>query len=277
MSTLFINDEQCRLIKGYERYHISESGRIYRSTPLSKMERDLKHEGTLYFKEMTLAFRELNGKIRQGFCSLTHIDGTFHNTAVAPLVVEAFSKLPSRYNGRNSTIEFIDGDKRNLHISNLKVSDTKGKNSKLTKTQVRTIKKRISEGASLKELSRDYGVSDMQINRIKTGENWGNGKRKIEAPKAPFPIEDGKIRRFVALFQREEMDPNIRKQFYIKRNPDVPTDNLIVGIFKGYKLSHTHVNITRARVLVDMLNDYFFTAKKMDEPVFNEFYKSFDT
>ncbi len=47
-------------------------------------------------------------------------------------------------------------------------------NQKLTESQVRRIKKRILAGrTNLKEIAKQFGVTDMQIHRIKTGENWG--------------------------------------------------------------------------------------------------------
>lgn len=276
--TIVINNEECHVIEGYERYHISESGRVYRTSALNNKEQTFLEEGNAYIKELSAYQKKRQGKMEQPSCALTSNDGIFKNQPIAPIVLKAFGNLPKHFTGIKYHIDFIDGNFSNLHISNLKISDKKGNNSKLSRTDTRAIKKLIAEGITLKEISKQYGVSDMQINRIKTGENWGNGKRKILAPEAPFPIENPKIRRFIALFNREEIDSKIRKPFYIKRNPDVATDNMIVGILKGYKLSHSHVNITRARVLVDMLNDYFFTQKKeeKEEPQFNEFYKSFE-
>ena len=52
----------------------------------------------------------------------------------------------------------------------------KVKNSKLTELEVLTIKKRLKKGYSLKKLAKQFGVSDMQISRIKTGENWSHVK-----------------------------------------------------------------------------------------------------
>jgi len=50
----------------------------------------------------------------------------------------------------------------------------KVKSSKLTELDVLTIKKRLKRGYSLRKLSKQFGVSDMQIHRIKTGENWSH-------------------------------------------------------------------------------------------------------
>ena len=42
----------------------------------------------------------------------------------------------------------------------------------------------------------------------------------------------------------------------VTRSP--PTENIIQGIVKGFKLSRTHTNITRAKKSVERLNDFFF-------------------
>jgi HNH endonuclease len=46
-------------------------------------------------------------------------------------------------------------------------------NSKLNATKVLKIKKLIKTGKTLKEIAAKFGVSDMQVYRIKIGENWG--------------------------------------------------------------------------------------------------------
>lgn len=61
---------------------------------------------------------------------------------------------------------------RDLRSPNRKQS----KNAKLTENQVLYIKEKLSQGKTLKELARKFGVSDMQIHRIKTGENWSSVK-----------------------------------------------------------------------------------------------------
>jgi hypothetical protein len=45
-------------------------------------------------------------------------------------------------------------------------------NTKLTIDEVKTIRAMLAQGTTLKALALKFGVSDMQIHRIKTGENW---------------------------------------------------------------------------------------------------------
>jgi len=51
--------------------------------------------------------------------------------------------------------------------------------SKLTYNDVVLIKIKLSKGEPMARLARRFGVSDMQIHRIKTGENWGDVKLSL--------------------------------------------------------------------------------------------------
>lgn len=259
MSAITIHNEECRIIKGFERYCVSESGNVYRIVPTNNKEKAKLEEGAVYLTQNKLHFREVKGKLRQAFCSLTNNEGKLCNLAVAALVAKAFINDTNEFEDEKHSVEFIDGDKRNIHYTNLKIVEKKYGNSKLSGSDVKKIKKLIKLGNPLKHIGETFGVSEMQISRIKTGENWGSGKRKIKAPKAPFMIEDGKIRKYVAIFNSEPAPPEIRKPFSIKRNKKDPTDNLIVGILKGYKLTLKHKNITRAQKGIEKLNNYFFS------------------
>ena len=48
--------------------------------------------------------------------------------------------------------------------------------SKLSEAKVLVIKKMLAKGKTLREIADKYKVSDMQIHRIKTGENWSHVK-----------------------------------------------------------------------------------------------------
>jgi LysM repeat protein len=59
-------------------------------------------------------------------------------------------------------------------------------NHTITEKQVLDIQKMLQAGKTLSVIAKKYGVSDMQIHRIKTGENWGSItgiKYKKPAPK----------------------------------------------------------------------------------------------
>ena len=73
---------------------------------------------------------------------------------------------------------YMKHPKNELYKFKRMLSDTKPipSTSKLNETQVLTIKKRLKKGYTLRRLARQFGVSDMQIHRIKTGENWDHVK-----------------------------------------------------------------------------------------------------
>jgi len=260
MDYITINDEKCNQVIGFERYHISESGRIYRTE--SGKERSWRTKGKTYISENKIHFRIQNNKLRQGLASLTDTEGKLHSVAVAPLVAITFGIATSKIlKTKKRTIGYKDGNKKNLHYSNLLLIERTKINSKLTLEDVKHIKKMIKKEIPLNRIAYLFNVSEMQINRIKTGENWGNGKRKIKTPKAPFEIKDGRMRKYIATFDKKKTTINIKKTFTVRRNSENPTDNTIVGIVKGYKLSLKHKNITRAREIVKKLNEYFFDYK----------------
>jgi len=88
----------------------------------------------------------------------------------------------------------LDYDKKNNHINNLQWVTRKGKEvhqfsnpnyvvpkgfnaSKLTENRVRLLKKILNDPnrkVRLKILAKQFGVSTMQLHRIKSGENWGH-------------------------------------------------------------------------------------------------------
>lgn len=91
----------------------------------------------------------------------------------------------------------LDYDKTNNHIDNLKWATKREKElhqfsnpefkkimrrkipktAKLTETRVKLIKRKLNDPnrrTRLKILAKRFGVSEMQLHRIKTGENWGH-------------------------------------------------------------------------------------------------------
>lgn len=90
----------------------------------------------------------------------------------------------------------LDYDKKNNRVENLKwatkrekelhqfsnpefqriMSRNVPKTAKLTETRVKLIKRKLNDPnrkTRLKILAKQFGVSEMQLHRIKTGENWG--------------------------------------------------------------------------------------------------------
>jgi HNH endonuclease/NUMOD4 motif/Helix-turn-helix domain of resolvase len=122
---------------------------------------------------------------------------TNYHALVHKLVAEYFLKQPSE---KHTVVSHLDYNKLNNRASNLKWmtheenvihqrsspyviaekekrrtsgSRTSGP-TKLTVTKVMLLKKLLNEGKPVKSLVKQFKVSDMQIYRIKNGENWGD-------------------------------------------------------------------------------------------------------
>jgi len=108
------------------------------------------------------------------------------------LVAETF--LEKEHESQEYVIH-LDFDKENNHVDNLRwvTKDTmfahqkinpnyipvRGKitNSKLTETQVIRLKKKLKRGKMpLYKIAKEFGITHTQLNRIRSGENWGNVK-----------------------------------------------------------------------------------------------------
>ena len=89
------------------------------------------------------------------------------------------------YNKMNNKVENLKwATKREKELHQFKNPDYIAKNSvikysKLTETQAMRLKKKLldpNRRTRLKILAKQFGVSEMQLHRIKTGENWGHLK-----------------------------------------------------------------------------------------------------
>jgi hypothetical protein len=104
------------------------------------------------------------------------------------LVAKYFLKQPTP---KHKIVIHLNHKKEDNYIQNLKwvtqeerlahdLRYRRGKeigNYKLTADRVRMIKRKLLNGKTrLKIIGKQFGVSDMQIHRIKTGENWGHVK-----------------------------------------------------------------------------------------------------
>jgi hypothetical protein len=116
---------------------------------------------------------------------------------VRRLVAEYFCEKPSaeheqvanldhnRTNNRAYNLKWMTKDELNIHIQKSPyVKAAKGLNKgkrnedsescKLTSTKVMIIKKRLSEGKTLRLIAKQFKVTPMQISRIKNEQNWKN-------------------------------------------------------------------------------------------------------
>jgi HNH endonuclease/NUMOD4 motif len=142
----------------------------------------------------------LNLSRQQGFPIWRKImNGEYFAVLVHRLVAKYFLPKPI---GKQKFVTHIDYNKENNYFKNLQWATQEevtehskknpavikakedmrkniskgGYNTKLTEAKVKYIKKSLAKGKTLKELGIKFKVSDMQIHRIKTGENWSHVK-----------------------------------------------------------------------------------------------------
>ena len=161
-----------------ECYHISSEGRVIS---------DKHRKRSLSFK-----FSNINGY--EAFSAIRK-NGSTHLVYVHKIVAELFLE-----NNANKTyVIHLDHNKVNNNVNNLKwatraeminhnksnplVIKGKEKNkrlkpySKLSEGKVKMIKRKLfdpNRRTRLRLIAKQFGVSEMQLHRIKTGENWGD-------------------------------------------------------------------------------------------------------
>jgi len=135
----------------------------------------------------------IKGSIIQGYRSLNLRlpKGKSFNRYIHKIVAEAFVEKPS---DKHAFVIHLDFDKLNNHFENLKwvtrievsehnrsnpnvlnkVLPTNSKQYKLTETKVRLIKKMLkADTTRLKMIAKQFGITHTQLNRIRSGQNWG--------------------------------------------------------------------------------------------------------
>ncbi len=141
----------------------------------------------------------LKGGILGGYPILkTRMNGVDRTIYLHKLVAEYFIEKPSN---EHTSVIHLDFNKKNNHTSNLKwvtkdeLTEHHKKNPnilearknapkpqkghKLTSTDVIRIKKMIANPnrkTRMKLIAKQFGISEMQLYRIKSGENWGHIK-----------------------------------------------------------------------------------------------------
>lgn len=151
------------------------------------------HEG------ITLDGKLLKGSVKEGYLALNmRPGGKSRSVLIHRVVAELFIEKPSK---RHKYVLHIDHNKQNNEASNLKWATKKdkemhqaksplvledyknrklrvGRGHKLTEEIVKEIKQMLSSDPfpTLRKVATHFGVSDMQIHRIKTGENWAHVK-----------------------------------------------------------------------------------------------------
>ena len=194
MLVFFPSEEFEELDMGSEslklRYAISNFGRLISYT-------DEFEDGRLLKGSTTQGYRIFRYKIRTHTGKLKHFHKFFYQ-----MVAEHFVSQPS---DDHQYVIHVDFNKENDFYKNLKwvtkeemyehmrnnpnsIAGQKrshesrlrnGNGTKLSSTQVMHIKKRLQDPnrkTRMKLLAKQFGISEMQLYRIKSGENWGHIK-----------------------------------------------------------------------------------------------------
>jgi HNH endonuclease/NUMOD4 motif/Helix-turn-helix domain of resolvase len=185
-----------------ERDEVAERKFIYHNKQIAKftvklrqMKRDKANKTTI--KEASELLDGLRANQTKKLAADWKSRATNYHSLVHKLVADYFLKKPSE---NYTIVAHLDYDKLNNRASNLKwmtheenvihqrssphviaekekrrSSNSKSnRTTKLSVTKVMLIKKLLNEGKPVKSLVKQFKVSDMQIYRIKSGENWGD-------------------------------------------------------------------------------------------------------
>ncbi|OQY04879.1 MAG: hypothetical protein B6I20_02280 [Bacteroidetes bacterium 4572_117] len=171
-------------INEVEKYEVSDFGRIRR------------------FKKQINDWKVLKAQLVNGYRYFTfksNVDWKHKKTKIVhKLVADAFCDKPSE---EHTFVVHLDYNKENNHADNLKWAtrddltahhknnpnylsmDRKGRitNAKLTVADVIRLKKKLKRGKNkLYRLAKEFGITHTQLNRIRSGENWGHIKIEDE-------------------------------------------------------------------------------------------------
>lgn len=162
-------------------YEVSNFGRLksFQNSP----------EGTLLKGSVIQGYRSLNIRLSKG---------KSFNRYIHKLVADFFLKKPSEqhcfvihkdYDKLNNVQdnllcvtkeEMLEHNRKNPNVIN-RPRPTKSKNYKLNESKVRMIKKMLkSDKSRLKMIAKQFGITHTQLNRIRSGENWGHVKLEDE-------------------------------------------------------------------------------------------------
>jgi hypothetical protein len=165
-----------------KKYAVSNMGRVASYTD------DVHEDGKL-----------LNGSLTTGYKSLNlHRPNSKGTIYIHREVAKLFSKKPSpkhkyvihanhnKLDNKSSNLKWATQEEVAVHQQNSpakiaykKVQAARSNGLKLNATQVKSIKKVLADPKrkhTFKQLADKYGVSEMTLYRIKSGENWGKVK-----------------------------------------------------------------------------------------------------
>jgi hypothetical protein len=179
----------------------SQWGEKWAIIPVEGVEKPPHYEVSNYGRLKSFQNDKVKGEIIQGSkiqgyksLNIRLENGKTFNRYVHKLIASLFLPTPSV---SSKFVVHLDHDKLNNHWENLKwvsrdemtihnrenpnvknrIIPRRTKNYKLTESKVKMIKKLLkSEKNRPKMIAKQFGITHTQLNRIKSGENWGHVK-----------------------------------------------------------------------------------------------------
>ena len=107
MKSLIINNEECRSLDGFDRYHISESGRVYRTD--LKTPRSARSKDKIYLSENKVHYKIGKNTLRHGRVSITDNTGKAYSFAKEYIDTykDSFRPVPDIITKGGNTRKFI--------------------------------------------------------------------------------------------------------------------------------------------------------------------------
>jgi len=165
------------------RYAISNYGRLISYSETFTDGRELK--GGLADGYRTFVYKELqqDGKKKNKYLFLYKLVANYFIPRDSEEQTKILHLDYKRDNDKVSNLkwatreEMLEHSRKSPHVIAARVKRLQNDGRKLTTTQVMRLKKQLLDPerkTRLKILAKQFGVSEMQLQRIKTGENWGH-------------------------------------------------------------------------------------------------------
>ena len=147
------------------------------------------------FEEISLTLKKLKESVSKKFCNDLKSRTIYYQALIHRLVAKYFIKQPSpehtlvahldynKLNNQRSNLKWMTPDENYLHqrfSPNVIASKAyeggrrkeDARSTKLSVTKVMLLKKLLNEGKPMRQLVKQFKVTETQILRIKRGENW---------------------------------------------------------------------------------------------------------
>ena len=163
--------EDGRVVKG----SITEGYRIFRYKIFKKSPKKIEYKHKFFFK---LVAEQFLTKTSSDQIYVLHLDHDLSNDFVSNLKWATKEEMLQHQNTNPKVLKAREVSKQQL-LEYQKKREKEGKGLKLTSTQVMLIKKMLSNPERTtrqKIIARQFGISEMQLYRIKSGKNWGQVK-----------------------------------------------------------------------------------------------------